>query len=261
MNARRTPAAWHGDFLLAALLQDYDDYNCTADRWFFETGTHVMHYMRDVVGMGIYTAATSDSLSCSPYRWRVDSYPHRFSGYSGATVPAPDAALITNASTSTSDVAAAINAGVSIVQHRDHGGETGWGDPPFNISNVNALTNADRLPVVFSINCLTGTFDYGSDCFAEAFMKKYPGGAVGIVGATEVSYSGYNDLFAHGIYDSMFDDYDPANGGNIYPHSFRPVTEMNYGKYHMYHWEGASLVHPSTSSRSSTGSATRRWRL
>jgi subtilisin-like proprotein convertase family protein len=234
------PGAWHGDYLMAAYLQDSNDYNCDADRWFFETGTHAMHYIRDQVGMGVHTAATSSNFSCSPYDWRPDSYPHRFSGYSGQSVPSADADLITSASQSTVDIASAINGGVSIVQHRDHGGETGWGDPPFYNSNVAALANGDMTPIVYSINCLTGKFNYSSDSFAEALMNKYPGGAVGVMAATQVSYSGYNDLLAHGAYDGFWDDYDPADGGNVYPHSFRPAEAYLYGKYYMYNWEGAS---------------------
>jgi len=240
----RTPDqdAWHGDFLMAALLQDYDDYNCHADRWFFETGIHSMHYARDVIGMGIYTAATSDSLSCNPYYFRSDSYPHRFAGYAGQPVPAADAALITGGAVATQDVSDAINAGVSIVQHRDHGGELGWGDPNWSTSHISGLVNGNRTPVVFSVNCLTGRFNYSSDCFCEAFMKKYPGGSVGVIGATDLSYSGHNDLLVHGAYDSFWDEYDPADGGNIYPHSFRPAEAFDYGKYYMYHWEGDGSI-------------------
>jgi subtilisin-like proprotein convertase family protein len=76
------------------------------------------------------------------------------------------------------------------------------------------------------------------DCFAEAFMKKYPGGAVGVMAATDVSYSGHNDLLVHGSYDSFWDGYDTDDGGNIYPHSYRPAEAYLYGKYYMYHWQG-----------------------
>jgi len=233
------PGVWHGDYLMAAYLQDYNDHNCQADRWFFETGTHAMHFIRDQVGMGIETSATSDSLSCSPYNWRSDSYPHRFSGYAGQSVPQADSDLITTSGVATQDLATAINGGVSLVQHRDHGAVTGWGDPPFSNTNIAALANGVMTPIVYSINCLTGTFNTSGDCFAEAFMKKYPGGAVGVVAATVSSYSGYNDLMVHGSYDSFWDDYDSADGGNVYPHSFRPSEAYLYGKYYMYHWEGS----------------------
>lgn len=231
------PGVWHGDYLMAAYLQG----GCQAQRFFFETGTHAMHYIRDEVGMGIHTAATSDTLNCNPYTWREDAtwYPHRFPGYVNQPVPQADADLITAASIATQDINDAIDAGVSLVQHRDHGGETGWGDPPYSNGNVAALSNGAMTPIVYSINCLTGTFNMSGDCFAEAFMKKYPGGAVGIVAATDVSYSGHNDLLTHGSYDSFWDDYDTDDGGNIYPHSFRPAEAFLYGKYYMYHWEGA----------------------
>jgi subtilisin-like proprotein convertase family protein len=231
------PGAWHGSYLMAALLQTY---SCQAERFFFETGTHAMHYIRDLIGMDIYTSATSGNLSCNPYTWREDAswYPHRPPGYANQPVPQADAALITSASISTQDIIDAFNAGVSLVQHRDHGGVTEWSDPPFTNSHVATLANGTMTPVVYSINCLSGTFNSGGDCLAEALMKKYPGGAVGVIAATASSYSGHNDLMAHGSYDCFWDSYDTDDGGNIYPHSFRPAEAYLYGKYYMYHWEG-----------------------
>lgn len=231
------PGAWQGDYLMAAYLQDY---SCQAERFFFETGTHAMHFIRDEAGMGIHTSATTGNLSCDPYLWRDDAsyYNHRPSGYAGQPVPAEDAALMTNATTATQDITDAINAGVSLVQHRDHGGETGWGDPPFHNTEVNNLANGDMTPIVYSVNCLTGSFDISGDSFAEALMKKYPGGAVGVYAATDVSYSGWNDLLVHGSYDCFWDGYDTADGGNPYPHSFRPSEAYLYGKYYMFNWQG-----------------------
>ena len=51
------------------------------------------------------------------------------------------------------------------MNHRDHGFEDGWGDPYFDTGHVSGLTNGELLPVVFSLNCLTGRFD-GMECFA-----------------------------------------------------------------------------------------------
>jgi len=113
-----------------------------------------------------------------------------------------------------------------------------WSSPPFSNSHVATLTNGYMTPVVYSINCDTGTFNSSGDCLAEALMKKYPGGAVGVIAATASSNSGYNDLLVHGSYDCFWDDYDANDGGNIYPHSFRPAEAYLYGKYYMYHWEG-----------------------
>ena len=64
------------------------------------------------------------------------------------------------------DVNNAINSGAFILQHRDHGGETGWGEPYYTSSNLSGLGNNEPI-FVMSINCLTGRFDYGSEVFAE----------------------------------------------------------------------------------------------
>lgn len=93
----------------------------------------------------------------------------------------------------TSDVINAINNSRFYVLHRDHGSEIAWGDPYFDINHINQLSNGNLLPVVFSINCSTGEFKYNQTCFAEAFLRKQNGGCVAIFGASEMSFSGYND--------------------------------------------------------------------
>jgi hypothetical protein len=121
----------------------------------------------------------------------------------------------------------AVNEGSFWLQHRDHGEEHGWGEPAVKNSHVAQMNNVGKLPFVMSINCLTGKFNYGSDCFAEAWMRRtYNGqnaGAVGILCPTETSYSFVNDAFVWGVYD-LFDgdfmpDYGPyaENTGNWMP--------------------------------------------
>ena len=78
-----------------------------------------------------------------------------------------------------------INSGVSIINYCNHGSETGWAVANYSNSNVNALTNGNRLPFVWSVACLCGKFNYGSECFAEAWMRATdnttgdPTGAIG----------------------------------------------------------------------------------
>ena len=232
---------WYDDVLSAGFFQDYDNYNGIADRWFMETTMHVHDYLRDSQGMTMHTALCADESGGPPYYYRESSYPHRISvtGSAPYEVPADVLNLWTSASQATSDVSTAINGGVGFVQHRDHGGPTGWGDPPYYNSNVSALSNGSMTPVVFSTNCSTGTFNYaGGDSFAETFLKHPDGGAVGIVAATRTSYSGYNDLLVHGTYTSFWPDYDPTHSGNPYPNSMRPAEATNFGKYYMYSYEG-----------------------
>jgi PKD repeat protein len=75
-------------------------------------------------------------------------------------------------------VSNAINAGVSIINYCGHGSETSWGSTGFSNSHINGLTNGNKLPIIFSVACVNGSFTGGSDCFAEAWLKKSNGGAV-----------------------------------------------------------------------------------
>ncbi|MBN3034886.1 MAG: hypothetical protein JW861_04815 [Bacteroidales bacterium] len=128
----------------------------------------------------------------------------------------------------------AINSGCFMLQHRDHGGETGWGEPAYNNSNINGLTNTE-LTFVWSVNCLTGKYNYSSEVFAEKFHRyTYNGqnsGALGIVAASEVSYSFVNDTYVWGAYDNMWPDFMPAYGSTPAPRGVLPAFANSAGKY------------------------------
>jgi Peptidase family C25/Propeptide_C25/FlgD Ig-like domain len=131
-------------------------------------------------------------------------------------------------------VNSAINSGAFILQHRDHGGETGWGEPSYNSSSINGLTNTD-LVFVFSINCLTGKYNIGGECFAEKFHRyTYNGensGCLGILAASEVSYSFVNDTFVWGLYDNMWPDFMPDYGTTPESRDVLPAFGNAAGKY------------------------------
>jgi hypothetical protein len=98
-----------------------------------------------------------------------------------------------------------INNGVFYILHRDHGGINSWGEPSFHINNIESLQNGEKLPVVFSLNCLTGKYNNGTnDCFCEAFLKKQNGGCVAIIGATRQSFSPCNDEMAENIFKTIW---------------------------------------------------------
>ncbi|MBO7082720.1 MAG: T9SS type A sorting domain-containing protein [Bacteroidales bacterium] len=86
---------------------------------------------------------------------------------------------------STTSISNTINQGVGIINYCNHGSETSWGVANYSTSNVHALTNDNMLPIVWSVACLNGKFNYGSECFAEAWMRATdnstgaPTGAVG----------------------------------------------------------------------------------
>ncbi len=111
------------------------------------------------------------------------------------------------------DINNAINAGAFLLQHRDHGGETGWGEPDYNNSDLNGLSNEDPV-FVFSINCLTGKYNWEYECFTEKFHRMEHG-ALGVIAASEVSYSFVNDTYIWGLYDYMWPDFLPQFGSTI----------------------------------------------
>lgn len=125
-----------------------------------------------------------------------------------------------------------INSGAFIIQHRDHGGETGWSEPSYHISDLAGLYN-DDLIFVFSVNCLTGKYNWYSECFAEAFHR-HEKGALGVIAASEVSFSFVNDTYVWGMYDNMWPDFDPGYGGNDFDTDFiLPCFANASGKYYL----------------------------
>ena len=89
---------------------------------------------------------------------------------------------------SSSTISSDINSGVGVINYANHGQETAWGANSsgyiyYANSHVNALTNENKLPFIFSVACLVGKYDHSSDCFAEAWMNatnnNNPTGAIG----------------------------------------------------------------------------------
>ena len=165
----------------------------TASRWFCFTCETVRDTYQNIYGKTFTREYVKDTSQPPPYYYRSDL------PSAGQQVPSDitwdgDAAGIQTS----------INDGVFLVQHRDHGGVTGWGDPEFYISDLAGLTNGEKTPMVMSVNCLTGKFD--EDCFAENLFRM-DGGAVGVLAATQISYSYWNDYLCYGLYKSFNDEY------------------------------------------------------
>ena len=127
----------------------------------------------------------------------------------------------------------AINNGAFLLQHRDHGAEELWGEPSYSTGNIKRLTN-QNLVYVMSNNCLTGRFDYngmGADgCFAEVFHR-HQYGALGLIAATQVSYSFVNDIYVWGVYDNMWPDFMPTYGTQHETNFLHPAFGNAAGKY------------------------------
>ena len=103
----------------------------------------------------------------------------------------------------TSDIIRSFNEGKYYILYRGHGTEYSWFNPSFSVGNFSELINSEKQPVVFSIACLTGKFNK-NNCFAESLNKKPNSGAVAVIAASEISYSGYNDGLACGLFDAIY---------------------------------------------------------
>lgn len=188
-------ASFYNTGVNCAYFQDTNNYDTYADRRFAQTSEDVRNYL---LGQGktiqrIYTTKSN----VTPKYWNNGLYSK------GEAIPSDLLKPTFAWDGDSTDIIAAINQGAFYVLHRDHGAEWGWGDPYFKRENIASLSNGIKMPVVFSMNCLTGMFN-GRTCFAETFLRKSSGGCVAIYGATEASYSGYNDVLTGGMFDAIW---------------------------------------------------------
>jgi len=81
----------------------------------------------------------------------------------------------------------AINSGATIINYTGHGSNTSWGTSGFSNSDVNNLTNNEKLPFIFSVACVNGNF-VNTTCFAEAWLRAEnegePSGAIATLMST-----------------------------------------------------------------------------
>jgi hypothetical protein len=81
----------------------------------------------------------------------------------------------------------AVNEGIGIANYVGHGSDQSWVNTNFTNTNVNALTNQNKLLFSFSVACVNGNF-VGQTCFAEAWLRAtdddQPTGAIGFLAST-----------------------------------------------------------------------------
>lgn len=216
-----TQSSFYNDFVVAAYFQD-DEQNGYETRRFVRTSEEVRDYLLSEGYDGERVYCTGSSINPTHYN----------NGYYGNGEPLPAELLRPTFAWDgdKTDIINAIESGIFILNHRDHGMESGWGDPYFTTSDFSSFSNRELLPVVFSLNCLTGRFDNG-ECFCEEFLRKDDGGVVAAFSATRVSYSGYNDYLCRGFYDAQWPDFDQDIGGYTPLYSLGEI--LNYGKIYM----------------------------
>ncbi len=128
----------------------------------------------------------------------------------------------------TQDVLDALNAGRSFVFHLDHGYTGGWGDPPFDKSNVASLVNS-YPPVVFNMDCSSGNFE--ATCFAEVALQPAAAGAIGVFGWTRMSNTAYYRSLLEGILSALWPPSFPEFGNSVAKKRLGDV--LNHSKIYM----------------------------
>jgi hypothetical protein len=96
----------------------------------------------------------------------------------------------------------AVNAGVGILNYRGHGKKDRW-DSGNGLTNddVLKLNNGDKMPIVFSIACLTNKIDDDVECFGRVWIRNRK--AISFLGATRPSYTDINDEMDQYIFDAI----------------------------------------------------------
>lgn len=103
---------------------------------------------------------------------------------------------------STSDILNSFNQGANLIIHRGHGSDSEWDKPHFSTFDFVNLNNT-VLPIVLSVNCLTGNYiTYGS--FAKSLLGKTSGGCAAVIAATNSSLSMHNDAFMLGMINAIW---------------------------------------------------------
>ena len=152
----------------------------------------VIHYERDInatdtwlpTGTGVATVAGSGGHFGEDDWQHIDNIRNDLLAYNYSEV-FRDYPSGGGANSNSATLTQHINNGVSIINYCNHGSETSWGVFNYSNSNVNALTNDNKLPIVWSVACLNGKYDYYQPCFGETWLRATdnsngtPTGAIG----------------------------------------------------------------------------------
>ena len=202
------------------------------ERWFILCTEVVRGYFETVKGLdppreyAIYEGTPGTIWSSNNNTYQIVNY----FGPNGLGYIPNTPEHLTDWSGNASGINTQLNDGSFFMLHRDHGYESGWGEPDYSISSLSGLNN-QYLPFVFSINCLTGKFNNPSQCFTEVFHRMNRG-ALGLTAASEVSYSFVNDTYVWGMFDSMWSDFMPGYGNQFNGYNtLRPCFANINGKY------------------------------
>ena len=141
--------------------------------------------------------------------------------------------------TSLAQISSRFNSGVSMANYCNHGSATAWTMSTSNSTHleysnthVNALTNYNKLPFIFSVACNNGEFgawqynSTGAVCFAETWLRATKGseqltGAIAFFGAT-ISIAWVQPMTAQDVFANIIIDV-PAPYSGTQPGTKRTI--------------------------------------
>jgi gingipain R len=143
------------------------------------------------------------------------------------------------------DVIAYIDAGQRVVNYRGHGSGNIWWNwnifgEHFGETQVNALNNGDKTPVVFSIACNNNQLDQAAPCLGELFTLS-DDGAAAFLGASRASYTIPNHTYDKQLYSAVYDEGINAVGNASNVAAIRTIDiHSSLGLYNarIYLWLG-----------------------
>ncbi|RLD60384.1 MAG: hypothetical protein DRJ05_04765 [Bacteroidetes bacterium] len=124
-----------------------------------------------------------------------------------------------------------VSDGVAYANYTAHCGPSGWANPSFGTSDIPALSNAHKYPLMVGNCCQSNTF-YADDCFGEELLMAVDKGALGYIGGSNNTFwdedywwgVGYEAISANPVY----------NAGNLgaYDRTFHDQGEALSEWYH-----------------------------
>ncbi|MAR14832.1 MAG: hypothetical protein CMG21_00005, partial [Candidatus Marinimicrobia bacterium] len=139
-----------------------------------------------------------------------------------------------------------INNGVGIINYTGHGSISSWGNgSSLSTSQINSLTNTDKLPFVITVGCNVGEFNSTNECFAESWQRAthngQPAGGIAHLGST-ISQSWEPPM--HGQYGMnliITESYGNLEGNPPFGHKTRTIGGISTnGCLHMNDAQGSS---------------------
>ena len=173
----------------------YDIEDGYEDRAFILTSENILNHLA-IENINIYRQYATEA-SISPFHWST-----KYSN--GNVLPAYLQPENFSWNGNADSIRAIINNGVFYILYCGHGGTVSWENPYFWNYDMSLLQNGNKLPVIFSLACLNGKYNTLAVSFVENALKKANGGCVGIFAASEVSFSGYTDALALGMFDAIW---------------------------------------------------------